>query len=167
MGTGGDLLFRAVTRQVPSALKGLTSVFGMDTGDPLRLCHRKLWLSSGAASDLLLRFASGLSLRNGAQVCVYIPSLPGPSVFLAGVPSALSLGPFPAPVQALPCPSEPPGSPGGAFPVRRLPSPGPPSVVRCVLARSTCALPSLPSGCPSVRYRSRLTGSACVQCCMG
>ena len=43
MGTGGDLLFRAVTRQVPSALKGLTSVFGMDTGDPLRLCHRKLF----------------------------------------------------------------------------------------------------------------------------
>ena len=32
MGSGGDLLSRAVTSQVPSALKGLTSVFGMGTG---------------------------------------------------------------------------------------------------------------------------------------
>ncbi len=39
--TGGDLLFRAVSSQVPSALKGLTSVFGMGTGDPLRHCRRK------------------------------------------------------------------------------------------------------------------------------
>ena len=42
LGTGGDLLFRAVSSQVPSALKGLTSVFEMGTGDPLRLCHRKV-----------------------------------------------------------------------------------------------------------------------------
>ena len=41
--SGGDLLSRAVSSQVPSALKGLTSVFGMGTGDPLRHCHRKLW----------------------------------------------------------------------------------------------------------------------------
>ena len=32
MESGGDLFSRAVTRQVPSALKGLTSVFGMGTG---------------------------------------------------------------------------------------------------------------------------------------
>ncbi len=32
MGSGGDLLSRTVTSQVPSALKGLTSVFGMGTG---------------------------------------------------------------------------------------------------------------------------------------
>ena len=32
MESGGDLLFRAVSSQVPSALKGLTSVFGMGTG---------------------------------------------------------------------------------------------------------------------------------------
>ena len=32
MGSGGDLCFRAVTSQVLSALKGLTSVFGMGTG---------------------------------------------------------------------------------------------------------------------------------------
>ena len=30
--SGGDLLSRAVTSQVPSALKGLTAVFGMGTG---------------------------------------------------------------------------------------------------------------------------------------
>ena len=30
--TGGDLLSQAVSSQVPSALKGLTSVFGMRTG---------------------------------------------------------------------------------------------------------------------------------------
>ena len=32
MGSGSDLLSRAVTSQVPSALKGLTAVFGMGTG---------------------------------------------------------------------------------------------------------------------------------------
>ena len=32
MESGGDLLSRAVTSQVPGALKGLTSVFGMGTG---------------------------------------------------------------------------------------------------------------------------------------
>ena len=41
--SGNVLLSRAVSSQVPSALKGLTSVFGMGTGDPLRHCHRKLW----------------------------------------------------------------------------------------------------------------------------
>ena len=33
--SGNDLLFRAVSSQVPSALKGLTSVFGMGTGGTL------------------------------------------------------------------------------------------------------------------------------------
>jgi hypothetical protein len=31
-GSGSDLLSQAVTRQVPSALEGLTTVFGMGTG---------------------------------------------------------------------------------------------------------------------------------------
>ena len=35
--SGSDLLSRAVSSQVPSALKGLTSVFGMGTGGSLRL----------------------------------------------------------------------------------------------------------------------------------
>ena len=34
-----DLLSHAVTRAVPSALKGLTTVVGMGTGDPLRSTH--------------------------------------------------------------------------------------------------------------------------------
>ena len=40
LATGSYLLSRAVPSQVPSALKGLTSVFGMRTGDPLRHYHR-------------------------------------------------------------------------------------------------------------------------------
>jgi hypothetical protein len=60
--SGGGLLSRAVTHQVPSALKGLTSVFGMGTGDPLRHCHRKLWRSRGS----------------GAQVAFTLPSRPSP-----------------------------------------------------------------------------------------
>ena len=35
MESGNDLLSRAVSSQVPSALKGLTSVFGMGTGGTL------------------------------------------------------------------------------------------------------------------------------------
>ena len=35
LGSGNDLLSRAVSSQVPSALKGLTSVFGMGTGGSL------------------------------------------------------------------------------------------------------------------------------------
>ena len=35
LGSGNDLLSRAVSSQVPSALKGLTSVFGMGTGGTL------------------------------------------------------------------------------------------------------------------------------------
>ena len=37
MESGNDLLSRAVSSQVPSALKGLTSVFGMGTGGTLSL----------------------------------------------------------------------------------------------------------------------------------
>ena len=36
MESGGDLLSRAVTSQVPSACGGLTSVFGMGTGGTLQ-----------------------------------------------------------------------------------------------------------------------------------
>ena len=43
LGSGSDLLSRAVSSQVPSARKGLTSVFGMGTGDPLCHCHRKYY----------------------------------------------------------------------------------------------------------------------------
>ena len=42
MKTGGDLLSRAVARQVPSALRGLTALFGMGRGVSLSLSrHRK------------------------------------------------------------------------------------------------------------------------------
>ena len=38
---GGVLLSQGLAPLVPSALEGLTSVFGMGTGDPLRYSHRK------------------------------------------------------------------------------------------------------------------------------
>ena len=41
MESGSDLLSRAVSSQVPSARGGLTSVFGMGTGDPSSHSHRK------------------------------------------------------------------------------------------------------------------------------
>ena len=55
--SGGDLLFRAVSSQVPSALKGLTSVFGMGTGGtPSPLPPETVFTSHG------LRFACPCSL---------------------------------------------------------------------------------------------------------
>ena len=39
--SGSDLLSHAVTRKVPSALEGLTTVFEMGTGEHLRNYHRK------------------------------------------------------------------------------------------------------------------------------
>ena len=38
--TGNDIVFRAVSRRVPSAQKSLTTVFGMGTGVPLRYSHQ-------------------------------------------------------------------------------------------------------------------------------
>ena len=40
--SGGDLLSQGVSTQVPSALKGLTSVFGKGTGVALSLAPPKL-----------------------------------------------------------------------------------------------------------------------------
>ena len=40
--SGGDLLSQGVSTQVPSALRGLTSVFGMGTGVALSLAPPKL-----------------------------------------------------------------------------------------------------------------------------
>ena len=41
--SGGVLISRAVASQVPSALRGLTSVFGMGTGGSLLLSSPELW----------------------------------------------------------------------------------------------------------------------------
>ena len=43
MESGNDLLSRAVSSQVPSALKGLTSVFGMGTGGSLSLLSPEIF----------------------------------------------------------------------------------------------------------------------------
>ncbi len=51
---GGGLLFRAVSSQVPSALKGLTSVFGMGTGGtPSPLPPKIVSLSCGLRFQVL------------------------------------------------------------------------------------------------------------------
>src|SRR6516164_4985383 len=42
MNPGSDLLSHAVAHAVPSALEGLTTVFGMGTGWPLRQRHREI-----------------------------------------------------------------------------------------------------------------------------
>ena len=141
VGTGGDLLFRAVTSQVPSALKGLTSVFGMDTGDPLRLCHRKSLLSVLGCLGYTWRFAvrsavcglrsfspqedllprvrrSGFPLRclaPGSYAVIFSRGTFPRLLFTVGQSRSLSL--------------EASRPPGGA---------SPPSGVHCVLTDSTC-----------------------------
>ena len=64
--SGGDLLSRTVTSQVPSALKGLTSVFGMGTG--------------GTPSSLLPEMVSCLRKPFSLLYCVSV--CPGLPVFL-------------------------------------------------------------------------------------
>ena len=56
--SGGYLFFRAVTSQVSSAYKGLTSVFGMRTGGPLSLSPPK-WLNVSNAHSQLHKLEIG------------------------------------------------------------------------------------------------------------
>ena len=64
MESGGDLLSRTVTSQVPSALKGLTSVFGMGTGGtPSSLPPEMVSYFARQADVLSLR---NLNRRNSA-----------------------------------------------------------------------------------------------------
>ena len=44
---GDHLISHTVTRAVPSAQRGLTSVFGMGTGDPSQYGHRQIEAFSG------------------------------------------------------------------------------------------------------------------------
>lgn len=60
MESGNVLLSQVVSNQVPSALKGLTSVFGMGTGDPFRHYHRKFLQLSLSFSSLFLPAPSQL-----------------------------------------------------------------------------------------------------------
>ena len=55
---GNDLLSHSAPRAVPSALKGLTSVFGMGTG-----VSPSLWLPGNYLTFYLNRIESFLSLR--------------------------------------------------------------------------------------------------------
>jgi hypothetical protein len=44
---GDHLISHTVARAVPSAQRGLTSVFGMGTGDPSQYGHRQTWIAPG------------------------------------------------------------------------------------------------------------------------
>jgi hypothetical protein len=44
---GDHLISHTVSRAVPSAQRGLTSVFGMGTGDPSQYGHRQTWMALG------------------------------------------------------------------------------------------------------------------------
>ena len=83
MGSGGDLLFRAVTSQVPSALKGLTSVFGMGTGGT----------PSSLPPEMVSIFESPFILTTGSS----LPTILRPFVG--------TIGPFRLPFLPLPGPS--------------------------------------------------------------
>ena len=80
--SGGDLLFRAVSSQVPSALKGLTSVFGMGTG--------------GTPSPLppeIVAFVGGRG-RCAFAHSSYLPKVPFLPLWESSSPLKLSLLPF-------------------------------------------------------------------------
>ena len=49
--TRDDLLSQAAARQVSSALEGLTTVFGMGTGEPLRLITGNKSLDQSRSKD--------------------------------------------------------------------------------------------------------------------
>jgi|HubBroStandDraft_1064217.scaffolds.fasta_scaffold49818_2 hypothetical protein len=81
---GDHLISHTVARAVPSAQRGLTSVFGMGTGDPsqyghrqaLALCGRPKMVNRGPAAEILsppgrtkdLRFAFDLWMALGGMV---------------------------------------------------------------------------------------------------
>ena len=68
MESGDDLLSRAVSSQVPSTLKGLTSVFGMGTGGtPSLLSPEIVSLSGLQVSKHLPKVTSALPLRYSSR----------------------------------------------------------------------------------------------------
>ena len=62
--SGGDLLSRTVTSQVPSALKGLTSVFGMGTGGERSECQSCGLSAKLKRGELLIRNEHRLRFRS-------------------------------------------------------------------------------------------------------
>ena len=73
MESGSDLLSRAVSSQVPSALKGLTSVFGMGTGGtPSLLSPEIVSLSGLQVSKYLPKVTSALPLRYSSRFALRI-----------------------------------------------------------------------------------------------
>ena len=70
MNSGDDLLSQGVSPQVPSALAGLTSVFGMGTGVTLPLWSPETFRSNGSRCTLHTQATAGSRLR------VLLPTTP-------------------------------------------------------------------------------------------
>lgn len=62
--SGGDLLSQGISPQVPSALEGLTSVFGMGTGVTLPPSPPKPWLSKARTPKGTLLFEHSIASTN-------------------------------------------------------------------------------------------------------
>jgi hypothetical protein len=82
---GDHLISHTVTRAVPSAQRGLTSVFGMGTGDPSQYSHRQTLMALGgwlpAACRGVCFVPDGFSRRprlvlvSFTHYCAFTPSL--------------------------------------------------------------------------------------------
>src|SRR5580692_6136519 len=70
---GDHLISHTVARAVPSAQRGLTSVFGMGTGDPSQYGHRQI-----------VRDAEILHLRSGFRLTAYALNTPQLMMALGG-----------------------------------------------------------------------------------
>ena len=102
--SGGDLLSRAVSSQVPSALKGLTSVFGMGTGGTPSPLPPEISFQ-GSVPFSVLRFLplgsplppASVSLRTltTAQTLGLLPYARLVSVFLKSSPRPISISKLP------------------------------------------------------------------------
>ena len=99
MESGGDLLSRAVTSQVPSARGGLTSVFGMGTGGSLQPLSPEIGMqfSSSCAEHFALRFLPFQTLPRFGLAPAPAPSKPHRKSLTAhsgslGSPGFCSLG---------------------------------------------------------------------------
>ena len=76
--SGGDLLSRAVSSQVPSALKGLTSVFGMGTGGTPSPLPPEIVSSHSLRFRLPMLASPALLAGSASQTFRFVPYLWGP-----------------------------------------------------------------------------------------
>ena len=105
MESGGDLLSRAVSSQVPSALKGLTSVFGMGTGGTPSPLPPEIFFSRFGTSAFLSLPASQPSALLRPRYLTYLDNCTdfGLLPFARLVSVFLKSSPRPISISKLPC----------------------------------------------------------------